>query len=126
MPNIGTELAERRLKERGEGGSGGGDDGTMGLRVGHIETRMTRLEDKIDTVLRDLAGVASKADMRNYLLLSVAAFIALAAALVSGLGWLETRASRVETAPAAAPVVIQMPSPVPLATPSPGPTALRR
>lgn len=121
MLNIGTELAERRLKERGEGGGGG--DGTMGLRVGHIETRMTRLEDKIDTVLRDLAGVASKADMRNYLLLSVAAFIALVAALVSGLGWLETRASRVETAPAAAPVVLQMPSPVPLATPSPGPAA---
>ncbi len=81
---------------------------------------MGRVEDKLDTIIERLGGIATRADMRNYLLLALALFATLTGVLVTGLGWLETRVDHVPPMAAAPqPIVIQLPpsTPTPLTKP---------
>jgi hypothetical protein len=83
----------------------------MEPRLSHLEGRVDRVEIKLDTIIERLSALASKADMRNYLLTAVGLFIALIALFLTGMGWLETRATRVETSPPP-PTVVVIPAPV--------------
>jgi hypothetical protein len=116
-PYIGTDRAER---QSGFGGGGGGGAGGNNVRIDHLELRMSSVESKLDTIIERLAGVSTKSDMRNFLLLTGTLFVAVCAILVAGLGWLETRAARVQQAPIASappapptaqPIIIQVPYP---------------
>ncbi len=76
------------------------------------DARMGRVEDKLDTVIERLGRLPSRLDMLGYLIGTVAAFLALTAVIVTSMGWLETRASRVQPPSPSAPqpIVIQLPS----------------
>jgi hypothetical protein len=67
------------------------------------------MESKLDALLQRFSAIPTRID----LFVGLALVFAIFAMLIGGLGWLETRASRVQTAapPAAAPVLIQLPSP---------------
>jgi hypothetical protein len=90
----------------------------MPVRVSHLESRMERVETKLDTIIERLGGIATKSDMRDYLFVALGLVIALIAVLVTAMGWLETRAARVQPtsvqqppAPTAQPIIIQVPYP---------------
>lgn len=81
-----------------------------------FEARLDRIEDKLDQIIRRLAATPTRIDL-------LGAFVAAMAVLsivFAGLGWLETRADRLQSAPARAPapIVIQLPPyPAPAAPP---------
>jgi hypothetical protein len=85
------------------GHSGGEPPDQMNGRLEHLETRVGRIEGKLDTVIERLGVIATKSDMRNYLLTGVGLFLAIVAILVGSMGWLETRVSRVQPSPQATP-----------------------
>lgn len=117
---IGTDRAER---QHGGGGPGGGNPPDVtDNRLSHLELRMGGVEGKLDTIIDRLGGFPTRPDMRNYLLLAVGLFVAVAGMLIAGMGWLETRAARVQpaqqaAAPAPQPIVIQVPYPAGAAQP---------
>lgn len=115
---IGTDLAAQRAKDReGDGGGEGEPPGGLIGRVVHLELRMGSVEGKLDTVIERLGGIATRTEMRNYLLLAVGLFVAVASLLIAGMGWLETRAARVQPVVQAnsptplQPIIIQVPYP---------------
>ena len=70
------------------------------------EARMTRMEDKLDQIIRRLAATPTRIDLLG----AFVAALAVLSIVFAGLGWLETRAARIQPAPApAAPIVIQLP-----------------
>ena len=71
------------------------------------EARMSRMEDKLDQIIRRLAAIPTRIDLLG----AFVAALAVLSIVFAGLGWLETRAAR--TTPASAPVppiVIQLPA----------------
>jgi hypothetical protein len=112
---IGTDRAER-LRKPG-GGGGGGATGILEGRVTHLEQRMGLVDTKLDTIIERLGKIPERSDMRGYLLLALALFVAIAALLIGAMGWLETRAGRVQplaqgsAGAAPQPIVIQVPYP---------------
>jgi hypothetical protein len=58
--------------------------------------------------------------MRGYVLTAAAIFAALVAILVTSMGWLETRAARIQppAAPVSQPIVIQLPPQQSLSAPA--------
>jgi hypothetical protein len=114
---IGTERAEELANDRDKGGNGGDSGGgdQVSARVDLLERRISRLEDKLDVVIDKLAGIATRPEMRNYVMVSAGLFVAIFALVITALGWLETRASRIQgpsaaTPAAAQPVIIQVPA----------------
>jgi len=67
----------------------------MTARLGHLESRADRVEGKLDTIIERLGVIATKSDMRNYVLTAIGLFLAIVAILVTAMGWLETRVARV-------------------------------
>jgi nitrate reductase NapE component len=109
----------------GDEGDGNEPPGGLRNRVVHLEHRMGGVEGKLDVVITQLGGIATRTEMRNYLLLALGLFVAIATLLIGGLGWLETRATRVQpaTTPQTAapqPIIIQVPYPASTPTPPPG------
>jgi hypothetical protein len=90
----------------------------MTARLGHLESRVDRVEKKLDTIIERLGVIATKSDMRNYVLTAIGLFLAIVAILVTAMGWLETRIARVQTAPASPPTVLYLPAP---SAPTPAP-----
>jgi hypothetical protein len=137
-----TETAERAAKERTEAaaitpldfGRGGGDSTGMEPRVAHLEKRMDKVEDKLDTIIHMLGGVTTKAESRAQLLGILLAIVAAVFALWQ-VGLSQTAnersaianmlssfqagiASRPAEAPAPPqPIIIQIPAPAPPAAP---------
>lgn len=73
---------------------------------------MGRVEGKLDTIIERLAGLATRSDMRNYVLTAIGIMVAIVAILVTSMGWLETRAARAQPPVSATPpqpIVIQLP-----------------
>ncbi len=112
---IGTPKAERM---RGSGGgAGGGDVSVIEGRVMYLEQRMAAVDDKLDKIIEKLAKIPEAVDIRNYLLLALALFVAVATMLIGGMGWLETRAARVQPMQQGSvssppqPIIIQVPLP---------------
>jgi hypothetical protein len=122
---IGTPKAER-MWERGGGGSGGGGDflGFLDGRVTHLEQRMASVDTKLDSIIQTLGRLPERSEMRQLLLVALALFVAVMAMFIGGMGWLETRAGRVQTAAPSPPqpIVIQVPqqqpAPVQMSRPS--------
>lgn len=121
-PYIGTERAVKRARDSGNGGDGGGVESIdiLAIRVSHLETRMIGLETKLDNIIEKLGAIATRPEMRNYVFLAIGSFIALVAILVGSMGWLETRATRLQPvaptaamSPAPQPIIIQVPYPAP-------------
>lgn len=106
------------------GGGGEGGDFELSARIIRLEEnfksileRSGRVEDKLDRISERLGGLPGKVDLLTF----AAAMIALMGLLLAGLGWLETRASRI-SAPdtrAAPPIVIQLPAGAALVSASP-------
>lgn len=111
-----------------EGGGGGTFDG--------METRVTRLEEQMSGVRDDLRDIkaslallptlASKADISAWKIqwtaIFVAAFAVIVGSIIGGLGWLETRATRLQPVESSAaqrsqPIVITLPTPQAQSTP---------
>lgn len=115
---------EKRIKELEaadrpslQTGGPGDNSGGMSERVTRIEewakqadARMGRVEGKLDQIILMLGGVATKSEMRNYLLTAIGLFVGLVALVFTGLSWLEGRSVQVPSAPAPAPIVIQVPA----------------
>jgi hypothetical protein len=96
--------------------SGGGPPNGMNPRLDHLEARVDRVEGKLDSIIERLGVIATKADMRTYLLTGLGLFLAIVAILVADMGWLETRVTRIEPAPSPppSPMIFQI-SPAPAA-----------
>lgn len=105
---IGTERAQKRAADRG-GGDGG--SGTLSLRVSHLESRIERIESKLDLISDRVGAIATRTETRNYLWLAIATFVAIVGVLIASMGWLETRASRLDTGSSSPqPIIIQLPT----------------
>lgn len=118
-----TRLQDHAWRIVRQGGGGPPDD--RNPRLDYLEARVDRVEGKLDTIIERLGAIATKADMRTYLLTGIALFLAIVGILVAAIGWLETRAARIE--PAAAPptpMIFQIlpSSAAPVAASKPGPT----
>ena len=116
-PYIGTDLAARRARETGggEGGGSGGED--LNARVGKLEVHIDYMRGdlaEIKGLLSGLAHLPTKQDLRNNLTAIITIGVAILAILVASMGWLETRAARIQgqaaSPPAVQPIVIQLPS----------------
>jgi hypothetical protein len=87
------------------------------------DDRMGRVETKLDMVVAGLSKIPSRIDLVGYVIAVLTIFLAVVGILLAGMGWLETRASRVDAKSepqiAAAPIVIQLPA---QAAPVPAPT----
>jgi hypothetical protein len=111
---IGTERAE---KMSGGGGGGGGDFGILESRVANLELRMLNVDTKLDTIIERLTKIPERSEIRQSLLVAIGLFVASMALFIGGMGWLETRAARVQDAVAAStpaalqPIVLQVPLP---------------
>jgi len=98
---------------------GGGDSTGMDQRVTRLEEwaklsgeRFTRIEDKLDKILTELGRLPTREAVLGYAIGGFALAAAVIGIIIGAMGWLETRASRVDTsAPAAAPMIIQLPAP---------------
>ena len=79
----------------------------METRIGLLETRIDRVETKLDMIIERLGAMATRAELTNSLwqVAIVCATIAaiVIGAIIGGLGWLETRSTRLQLAPAASP-----------------------
>jgi len=104
----------------------------MESRVSALETHMVYIRKDLDEIkesLKVLPTLATKADIAHWKIqwtaLLVAVFAILVSSIIGGLGWLETRATRVSPLPiaSAAPAVVYIPMPPPAsaaqATPAP-------
>jgi len=107
-------------------GGGGGDiyDGMEG-RVSALETHMEYVRadlGEIKSALRELSTeiktLPTKRDLNGYVIGGIGLALAAIAIVIGGLGWLETRATRISTPSASAvqPIVIQLPAPPPVAS----------
>jgi hypothetical protein len=96
--------------------------------MGSIDTRVTRLETHFEYIRGNLGDIKdvlksmdarmeqmdgrinhlpTKRDLTDNLLVCAAIGVAIIGLVIGGLGWLETRATRVQAAPT--PIVIQVP-----------------
>lgn len=81
-----------------------------------METRVSRLESKVDGIARSISDLPTKNDLRNYFLQSLALGFAVMAVviggIIGGLSWIKPDVVT-GPAPASQPVIIQLPpSPV--------------
>jgi len=93
----------------------------MEKRVTRLEVNLEHLRMTLDTIQRQLEilpTLGTKRDLVTYSIAGLTIAIATVAIIVGGLGWLETRAGRVQPSatPAATPVtpqpiIIQLPAP---------------
>ena len=85
-----------------------------------MEARVTRIEEWAKVSDQRLGRIEAKLDVlptkTDMLGMFLAVFVVLGLVL-AGLGWLETRAARIQAAPSP-PIIIQMPTPPAANTPS--------
>jgi hypothetical protein len=107
---------------------GGGTLDAMESRVSALETHMVYVRKDLDEIkesLKVLPTLATKADITYWKIqwtaLLVAVFAILVSSIIGGLGWLETRETRISPPliASAAPAVVYVPMPPP-AAPAPG------
>ena len=72
-----------------------------------FKARLDRIEDKLDQIIKRLAATPTRIDLLG----AFVAALAVLSIVFAGLGWLETRAARLQPVPPpAAPIVIQLPA----------------
>jgi hypothetical protein len=102
-------------------GNGGGTFGGMEGRLLALEAHVTHIQSDLGEIkesLKVLPTLPTRHDLDTWRWQWIAAGIAIVASIIGGLGWLETRANRMEPPAAPAPIVIQ----VPASAPAPSPT----
>lgn len=124
-----AQLQDEDAPEDLRKGSGGGNSGGMDQRLTRLEEwakiseeRAGRVEGKIDGIVARISSLPSKGELIGYAIATAALLVAVVTGMVSGLGWLETRASRMQPVSApvlAAPIIIQVP-PYAVSKPLPG------
>jgi hypothetical protein len=98
---------------------GGGTFGDMDGRVTRLEEQMAGVREDLRDIKSDLKilpTLATKRDIGTYLATTATLSFAVVAIIIGGLGWLETRASRVTSPPPAAapqPIIIESPQAAP-------------
>jgi hypothetical protein len=101
-------------------GNGGGTFDGMEGRMSALEAHVKHIQSDLGEIkasLLILPTLGTKRDLITYTLTGLGFAVAMIAVVVGGLGWLETRAARIATPPAPAPIVIEVPAPP--ATPAP-------
>ncbi len=115
--NISGPPAEEEAAEPLNMSGGDGTSGGMGPWEQSVELRLGRIEVKLDTL-------PTRNDLLVMLIATLTIAMAVVAVIVGAMGWLETRAARVQATavqPAAAPpapIVIQLPAPPAQSPPS--------
>ena len=74
------------------------------------DARFGRIEDKLDEVLRVMGKLPSRAEMIGYGAAAFALAVAIVAVIVGAMGWLETRAARLEAPTTSAPASVAVPA----------------
>lgn len=120
-----SEALGRKARTLRDGDGGGTSDG-MDPRVTRLEewaklseTRSARMEDKLDTIVGQLAQLPSRSTLLNYFIGAVGIGLAILAAILGGLAYLDGRDAKRE---APAPIIVMTPAtpaaPTPPATPA--------
>ena len=116
--------AERAEAALLKAGGGGGTSGGMDQRITRLEEQMIGVRDDLRDIkqaVQVLPTLPTKRDLQNFALTGIGLALAVIGIVIGGLGWLETRQTRIappsSSAPAIAPIVIQLPSPLPVRAP---------
>jgi hypothetical protein len=116
VPKVASDETPPSLKD----GDGGGTSGDMETRVTRLEEQMSLMREDLRDIKADLKilpTLATKRDNANAFIVAATLSLAIVGVVIGGLGWLETRASRVTSPPPVAaaapqPIIIEIPQPV--------------